>query len=152
MIVHMHVTDLPLNQAMGMRLDVAGEKHLIEMPETPLLLNHLRTVHASVQFALAEACSGELLLKTLGAAQEKVFAVLRTSSVKFRKPARGLLRASASLSEDLESLLIDKITLRGRMLVSVEVEVLDTQNIVTMTGQFDWLLQLMSGEEGSQGG
>jgi len=36
------------------------------MPESPLLLNHVGTVHASVQFALAEASSGEFLLRHLG--------------------------------------------------------------------------------------
>jgi hypothetical protein len=86
---------------LGMQLAPAGNAHILEMPESPLLLNHVGTVHASARFALAEASSGEFLLRHLGEAQGRVFAVLRTSDVKFRKPARavcaprrGLLMAS----------------------------------------------------------
>src|SRR3954467_11694758 len=101
----MHVTDLALNKMMGIQLPPSGDGHVLELPESPLLLNHVGTVHASVQFALAEAGSGEFLLRELGDAQREVFAVLRTSEVKFRKPARGTLRASARLSAgDAESL------------------------------------------------
>ncbi|MCI0629716.1 MAG: hypothetical protein L0Y44_03570 [Phycisphaerales bacterium] len=97
-----HVTDLAINRAMGMQLAPHGSDHIVTLPASPpggapgsgaLLLNHVGSVHASVQFALAEAASGELLLQHLGAAQvsagdslwrDQVFAVLRTSSVKFR--------------------------------------------------------------------
>src|ERR1041385_6717198 len=94
----MHVTDLAINKALGMQLAM-GSDHLIEMPETPLLLNHVGTVHASAQFALAEAASGEFLLAPLGEQQSQVFAVLRTSEVKFRKPAQGTLRATARFAD-----------------------------------------------------
>src|ERR1043165_2781669 len=95
----MHVTDLAINKTMGMQLAAEGNGHILELPESPLLLNHVGTVHASVQFALAEAGSGEFLLRHLGEAQSQVFAVLRTSEVKFRKPAHGALRASARFAE-----------------------------------------------------
>jgi hypothetical protein len=72
----MHVTDLAINRAMGMRLAPPGSDHILGLPESPgprgaLLLNHLGTIHASVQFALAEAAphiSGEFLLRQLGEA------------------------------------------------------------------------------------
>lgn len=115
-----------------------------------LLLNHVGSVHASVQFALAEAASGELLLQQLGARGTLVsagdFAVLRTSSVKFRKPAHGELRAAARFADtDTETLSVE-LESRGRALVAVLVEVTDTQGVVTMTGQFDWFLQRQSGK------
>ena len=59
----MHVTDLAINKTLGMQLASPGSGHILEMPETPLVLNHVGTIHASVQFALAEASSGEFLLK-----------------------------------------------------------------------------------------
>src|SRR6188474_3504835 len=92
---NMHVTDLAINKTLGIQLAPVGSGHILEMPESPLLLNHVDTVHASVQFALAEASSGEFLLGHLGEAKGKVFAVLRTSEVKFRRPAHGTLHASA---------------------------------------------------------
>jgi len=92
----------------------------LSCPSSPggaLLINHVGTIHASVQFALAEAASGELLLQHLGAAQNQVFAVLRTSSVKFRKPAHGELRAAARFLDTDPQTLSAELESRGRALV-----------------------------------
>jgi acyl-coenzyme A thioesterase PaaI-like protein len=137
----MHVTDLAINKALGMQLARAGNHYILEMPESPLLLNHVGTVHASVQFALAEASSGEFLLCHLGAAQSHVFAVLRTSQVKFRKPAHGALRGSARFADGVADSLSTDLASRGRALASVLVEVANAHGVVTMTGQYDWFLQ-----------
>lgn len=137
----MHVTDLAINKTMGMQLASPGNGHILEMPESPLLLNHVGTIHASVQFALAEASSGEFILRHLGEAQSQVFAVLRTSDVKFRKPAQGALRASARFADGVGDTLSTELTSRGRALASVLVEVADAAGVVTMTGQYDWFLQ-----------
>jgi acyl-coenzyme A thioesterase PaaI-like protein len=137
----MHVTDLPINQALGMQLTAQGSTHLLDLPESPLLKNHVGTIHASVQFALAEACSGEFLLTSLGDGQGHVFAVLRTSEVKFRKPAHGQLRASARVAGNPIERFLDELNSRGRVLIPVEVEVSDAKDVVTMTGQFTWFLQ-----------
>ena len=140
----MHVTDLALNQTLGMQLAPAGSGHVLELPESALLLNHVGTIHASVQFALAEAGSGEFLLQQLGEAQGETFAVLRTSEVKFRKPAYGALRASARFADGDADSLSSELAARGRALVSVLVEVADAQGAVTMTGRYDWFLQRQS--------
>jgi acyl-coenzyme A thioesterase PaaI-like protein len=137
----MHVTDLAINKTMGIRLAPAGASHLLELPESLLLLNHVGTVHASVQFALAEACSGEFLLSELGQESAQVLAVLRTSEVKFRKPAQGALRASARFAEASAAEVFEQLAGRGRAIASVFIEVSDAQGVVTMTGQYDWFLQ-----------
>ena len=137
----MHVTDLAINKTLGMQLAPEGSGHILEMPESPLLLNHVGTVHASVQFALAEASSGEFLLRHLGEAQGQVFAVLRTSDVKFRKPAHGALRASARFADGAADSLSAELASRGRALASVLVEIADAQGVVTMRGQYHWFLQ-----------
>ena len=98
-----------------------------------------------MQFALAEASSGEFLLRHLGEAQSQVFAVLRASNVKFRKPAHGALRASARFAEGTADSLSPELASRGRALAAVLVEVADAQGVVTMTGQFDWFLQRQTG-------
>jgi acyl-coenzyme A thioesterase PaaI-like protein len=141
----MHVTDLAINKTLGMQLALQGNLHILEMPETPLALNHLGTVHASVQFALAEASSGEFLLRNLGDGQSRVFAVLRTAEVKFRKAAHGALRASAHFADGGGDTVLSELEARGRALVSVSVEVADAQGVVTMTGQYDWFLQRQGG-------
>jgi len=137
----MHVTDLAINKTLGMQLAPAGNTHILEMPESSLLLNHVGTIHASAQFALAEASSGEFLLRHLGEAQSQVFAVLRTSDVKFRKPAHGALHASARFADGVADTLSTELASRGRALASVLVEVADAHGVVTMSGQYDWFLQ-----------
>ena len=134
-----------------MQIAPAGHCHILEMPESPLVLNHVGTVHASAQFALAEAGSGEFLLRHLADAQHQVLAVLRTSDVKFRKPAHGTLRASARFADGAADSLSAELSSRGRALASVLVEVADAQGIVTMTGQYDWFLQRQT-EAASSGG
>jgi acyl-coenzyme A thioesterase PaaI-like protein len=138
----MHVTDLPINKMLGMKLAQPSDHHaILDLPESPLLLNHVSTVHASAQFALAEAASGEFLLRALDQSQSRPFAVLRTSNVKFRKPARGALRASARFANGTAESVSAELTSRGRALASVWIEVADAAAVVTMTGQFDWFLQ-----------
>lgn len=137
----MHVTELAVNKTIGIQLAPADRDHLLELPESPLLLNHVGTVHASVQFALAEACSGEFLLRQLGEALPGAFAVLRTSEVKFRRPAQGLLRASARFTEGTSEAIAGELAGRGRTLASMRVDVFDLQHVVTMTGEFVWFLQ-----------
>jgi acyl-coenzyme A thioesterase PaaI-like protein len=137
----MHVTDLAINKMLGMKLAAPGSGHILEMPESPLLLNHVGTVHAGTQFALAEASSGEFLLRHLGDEHSHIFAVLRTSNVKFRKPAHGTLHASARFADGVADTLSAELASRGRALVSVLVEVADVAGVVTMTGKYDWFLQ-----------
>jgi acyl-coenzyme A thioesterase PaaI-like protein len=137
----MHVTDLAINQALGIRLAGPGGSAILELPESAILLNHVGTIHASAQYALAEAASGELLLRTLGEAGDEVFAVLRSSEVKYRNPAKGELLASARIEEREGSTLVGEISRRGRTMASIHVEVSDASGVVTMSGQFDWFLQ-----------
>jgi acyl-coenzyme A thioesterase PaaI-like protein len=137
----MHVTDLAINKALGIQISLAGNDYILEMQESPLLLNHVGTVHASAQFAFAEAASGEFLLRQLGDLQNQTFAVLRTAEVKFRKPARGTLRASARFVQGAAESLSTELLSRGRALVSMTLEVADADGTITMTGKYDWFLQ-----------
>ncbi|HUW29732.1 MAG TPA: DUF4442 domain-containing protein [Sulfuriferula sp.] len=138
----MHVTDLAINKVMGMRFAAPGDSHILEMPESPLLLNHLGSIHAGAQFALAEACSGAFLQRHLDDGQNQVLAVLRTSDVKFRNPAHGCLRASAQFGGASAESLSSQLAARGRTLASVLVEVSDAQGVVTMNGRYHWFLRL----------
>ena len=121
----MHVTELAIHKLLGIELAAEGDAHTLLLPESPLVLNHVGTVHAGVQFVLAQACSGEFLLRNFGNEPRNVFGVLRTSNVKFRNPASGELRASAQFLEKSIASLRDELMARGRAFVSVLVEVSD---------------------------
>jgi acyl-coenzyme A thioesterase PaaI-like protein len=76
----MHVSAIPFNRFLGLR---AGETALT-LPAEPKYHNHLGTVHAGAQFALAEAASGQWLLDRFGEAAADYVAVVRRPDVKFR--------------------------------------------------------------------
>ncbi|MDC0325596.1 DUF4442 domain-containing protein [bacterium] len=142
----MKVVDLAINAALGMIESGEGCHHLLELPESSLGENHAGTVHASAQFALAEACSGQWLFGQLRDLQAKVIPLLRTSNVKYRKPALGRLLAFAELVEGGDENLTEALTNKGRLIVSVKIVITDENQQTTMTGKFDWFLQLKSDE------
>ena len=142
----MHVTDLRVNQLLGIQLAPPESPHLLELPDSPVLRNHVGTVHASMLFALAEACSGEFLLQHLGERQAQVFAVLRASSTKFRRPAIGALTAKARFQSTDPSALLHELDARGRVVVAIDVDASDASAVVVMSGQFDWFLQVQRSE------
>ncbi len=142
----MHVTDLAVNQWLGIGLAPEGSSHQLELPDNPGLHNYVGTVHASVLFALAEACSGEFLIQQLSERHAETFAVLRTSSTKFRKPGLGMLKAQARFQSTEPPPLLHDLDTRGRTIVAIDVEVIDSAQTVVMTGQFDWFLQRQHAE------
>src|SRR5437667_12816387 len=81
------VTELPFNSFLGLQ-KAAEPSQLLRLPPGGQYLNHLGTVHASAQLALAEASSGEFLLHRL-ASVEGIVAVVRRLAAKFRKQATG---------------------------------------------------------------
>jgi hypothetical protein len=113
----MHVTEIPIHKLMGMRLAAAGEPDIVELPEAPLLF------------------------RRFGCGPSKVFAAPRTSKVKFRRPAHGNLRASARLEEKSGASPTDQLASRGHALTAVLVEVMDANDVVTMSGRYDWFLR-----------
>ncbi len=87
------VTELPFNSFLGLQ-KATEPSQLLRLPPGGQYLNHLGTVHASAQLALAEASSGEFLLHRL-ASVEGIVAVVRRLEAKFRKNAfREMTKAS----------------------------------------------------------
>jgi len=82
----MDVTQIPFNNWLGITRVKDGSGYLLELGDSPEFRNHLGTVHASVQFALAEATSAECLLAAFPELSGKVLAVVRRLEVKYKAP------------------------------------------------------------------
>jgi len=134
------VTDLAFNQRLGLVAAPAGAAHLLELPLTPALHNHLGTMHAAAQFALAEAASAECLQRRFGAAVGEVFAVVRGVEVKYRKPATGDLLAHAMPDAATEAGLVAELESRGRCSAVILVDLKDRTGTLTFHGKFDWFI------------
>ncbi len=132
------VTELPFNRFIG--IETASEPtQLLRLPAGAQYLNHLGTVHASAQLALAEASSGEFLLRHFGSSGGIVPVVRRLES-KFRKPANGAVMSTVSVpSEALVQLGAD-LAAKGRAIVSVAVELHDESGAHTLSATVEWFI------------
>ena len=93
------VTELPFNSFLG--IQIADEpSHLLRLPSGAQYLNHLGSVHASAQLALAEASSGEFLLRHFGSA-DGIIPVVRRLDAKFSKTRKRKIMSTASATQRL---------------------------------------------------
>jgi acyl-coenzyme A thioesterase PaaI-like protein len=133
-------TDLALNRLLGIVGAPPGAVHLLEMPFTPPLHNHLGTMHAAAQFALAEAASAECLQRHFGAVAGPVFAVVRGVEVKYRRPATGDLLAHGVPDENTRDHLLTELAARGRFSPVILVDLKDRAGTLTLHAKFDWFI------------
>jgi acyl-coenzyme A thioesterase PaaI-like protein len=135
----MDITTIPFNRFLGLRTAPTDGVALLSLPESPDFLNHLGTIHASAQLALAEASSGEFLLRTLPPGDGLV-PVVRRLEAKFKRPAQGALTSRASTDAEKLAALPGELTRKGRALIEVHVEVLDASGTATLTACVEWFL------------
>lgn len=141
------VTELPFNQFIGLQT-VAELPQILRLPAGEQYLNHLGTVHASAQLALAEASSGEFLLRHLGSTNG-IVPVVRRLEAKFRKPANGAIMSTvATPPETLDQLRADLVA-KSRALISIAVEIHDESGTHTMSASVEWFVTRSSIEPGS---
>ena len=137
----MDIEGIPFHRLIGIRAPHPGEAAMVALDDAPGLKNHLGTVHASAQYALAEACSGAVLLERLGDLAGAVTPVLRRGEVKYRRPARGTLYASGSLAAGAETRARSELAAKGRAMVEIPVMVMDSAQAVVLTATLSWFLQ-----------
>jgi acyl-coenzyme A thioesterase PaaI-like protein len=142
-----NVTELPFNRFVGLQPAEQPDK-LLQLPAGAHYLNHLGTVHASAQLALAEASSGEFLLRHLGST-DGIVPVVRRLEAKFRKPANGALTSTATVAPDaLEQLRAD-LAAKGRALIAVTIDLHDASGAHTLTATVEWFIQKIPGQQSS---
>jgi acyl-coenzyme A thioesterase PaaI-like protein len=139
----MDVTEIPFNRFIGISRTDPPDTAMLKLQRSENLSNHLNTVHASAQFALAEAASGECLLRRFKdiASSASLIPVVREVLVKYRKPATGTLRATATVSDGDAASAIEALAGKGRAVIPVQVNVSDEPGTTTMTATFSWFIQ-----------
>ena len=132
------VIQLPFNRHVGIQQSSTLEG-LLELPAGEQYLNHIGTVHASAQLALAEACSGEFLLQNLSGNQD-IVPVVRRVEAKFKKPANGRVTATVKSSEPSLSDALSVLDKKRRALVTIFVDVVDETGQHSLSSSFEWFL------------
>jgi len=133
----MDVTKIPFAKHVGIK----ENNETLCLDEGTNLLNHLNTVHASAQFTLAETQSGLYLQILFPELIGKVIPLLRSSLVKYKTPAKGRLKAFASVESEIKEKFEKQFQYKNRGSISVNVEVRDNDNVITMSGEFVWFIQ-----------
>lgn len=139
------VTELPFNSFLGIE-EASDTAHLLRLPPGGQYLNHLGTVHASALLALAEASSGEFLLRHFGSGAGLV-PVVRRVEAKFRKPAHGAVTSSASATPADLSQLEASLANKGRGLISIAVELHDESGTHALSAAVEWFIQRITTSE-----
>jgi acyl-coenzyme A thioesterase PaaI-like protein len=136
------VTELPFNRLVG--IEAAAEStELLRLPSGEQYLNHLGTVHAGALLALAEASSGEFLLRHFGSSEGFV-PVVRRLEARFRKPAHGAVASTASAAAEALLQLDADLAARGRALISIVVELHDESGAHVLSAAVEWFIQRAS--------
>ncbi len=133
----MDVTQIPFVKHIGIE---KNEEGTVKLKPTVRVENHIETIHAAAQFALAETQSGLYLQTLFPEYRGKVMPLLRESSVKYKKPATSTLTASAYVEEGVKEKFLIAFEAKGRAIITVYVELRDENEVVTMRGEFTWFV------------
>ena len=133
----MNVADLPFNRHLGL---VVGPDGQVTLPVSAIHHNHLGTVHASALYAVAEACSGEWIIRHLATALPDALAVTRSGTIQYKKPALSALTATVTTTSTSAAEVVQRVTERGMGRVTLDIEIA-CDGIVAATATFDWVIQ-----------
>jgi len=134
----MNVVEIPFVKKTGI---IKTENNELILPFTTDTHNHLKTMHASAQFTLAETASGDFLQTSFPELVGKVIPVLREANVKFKKPAIKNIMAYPSISNEAIEKFNIQFTKKGRASITVNVDIKDTEGTLTCITSYNWFVQ-----------
>jgi len=132
-------TDIPFVSHIGIK----DEKNELSLEFKENVLNHIKTIHASAQFTLAETQSGIHLQKLFPELEGKVIPVLRDAQIKYKKPAQEKIIAFASADKDAINKFNTQIEKKGRGSLQINVEIKDINDVLTSQATFTWFVQVL---------
>ncbi|MCX6951008.1 MAG: DUF4442 domain-containing protein [Verrucomicrobia bacterium] len=132
--------DIPFNRLVGLEREPAGGEFAVSLPAGAQYHNHLGIVHAAAQLALAEAASGEWMLRHFGGHAADFVAVVRRMETKFKQPARGKILGKATVSETERAELETALATRRATLFALRVDVFDEAGAHSLTGTVEWFI------------
>ena len=135
----MNITDLPFNSFIGITRS-QEEGSVLSLPNDPRYTNHLGTVHASALLALAEATSGDYLIRELGDIDFEVLPVVRRLEAKFRKPAFGAVFSKMNVSDEKKEAFTSALKSKGRGLLEIPVDVYDGEATHVLSAVVEWFV------------
>lgn len=134
----MDVLELPFNAQLGLER-CEDPRQLLALPFEERFLNHLGNLHASALFALAEASSGEFLIRNRGD-REDIGGVVRRATSKYSAPGTSRVFATALTDPQTVFEAVEAVDAKGRALTTIEIELIGDDGTKVGRFAFDWLL------------
>ena len=134
----MQVTDIPFVKHIGIQ---SKEEGTLKLEATEVVQNHIQTIHASAQFTLAETQSGLYLQTLFPEYKDQVVPLLRNSTVKYKQSATKEIYAVAYVDDESKEKFEIQFLKKGRASITIGVELRDSDEVVTMVGEFTWFVQ-----------
>ena len=135
----MKATDIPFVRHIG--IEEKDSELSLNFKEN--ILNHIKTIHASAQFTLAETQSGIHLQSLFPELEGKVVPVLRDAQIKYKKPAQERIIAFASADEEAIEKFKGQFDKKGRGSLQIEVVIKDINDVITCQATFTWFIQAL---------
>ncbi|HEY0967124.1 MAG TPA: YiiD C-terminal domain-containing protein [Opitutaceae bacterium] len=135
----MDIIEIPFNRFVGMERATTPDG-VLSFPADVRYTNHLGTVHAGAMLALAEASSGEYLIREFSDLNFPVLPVVRRVEAKFRHPARGAIHTTLHVETNDREHFITTLRERGRARLDVHVDVHDEQGAHVLATTIEWFV------------
>lgn len=115
--------------------EVAPGRCRLSMPEEPNR-NHFGTVYAGSIYTLGEVPGGVLFFATFDA--ERFFPLVRSSQIRYRRPARGRLSVAAAIDAEEVARLETEAAEHGKADYELALEITDEEGevVAEMTSQY----------------
>ena len=133
----MKVTDIPFVKHIG----IEEQNNELSLRYSNTVLNHIKTIHASAQFTLAETQSGMHLQSLFPELTGKVIPVLRDAQIKYKKPAQEKIIAYASTEKEAIEKFRVQFSKKARGLLQINVSIKDINDVLTCQATFTWFIQ-----------
>lgn len=145
----MNIAEIPFNQLVGLQREPEGGEFSVSLPGDARYHNHLGIVHAAAQLTLAEAASGDWMLRHFGDRATDIIGVVRRMETKFKQPARGKILGKATVSDEARRQLETDLATKRMVLFSLRVDVFDEHGAHTLTATIEWFFTRRSAEGAS---
>jgi acyl-coenzyme A thioesterase PaaI-like protein len=136
----MTIAEIPFNHFLGLQREPEGGDFGVSLPADGRYHNHLGLVHAAAQLAVAEAASGDWMLRHFGDRAADFIAVVRRMETKFKQPARGKILGRATVDEAAREQLARDLATRRAVSFALRVDVFDEAGAHTLTGTVEWFV------------
>ena len=137
----MKIEEVPFNRFLGIQSS-AREGYMLELADNDKLLNHLGTLHAGALFSLAEATSGEFLLRQFQSTELDVIPVVRKADIKYSRPAESVVYSTADFAENSVDEVYAGLRERGKVIIEVKVKMYNESNERIASSTIHWFLAL----------